>query len=381
MKNLGIFIFLLTILSIGLVSSVEISLKDSVQKGENFVVKVSGNFVKPLTKDNIHFYRRHLPTEMGQFDLVKIEGDYYFYLFVPLDKLADNYSVVLEGIEYKIGTTTKKDDVSKNFTIENETVPFTVSPPLIIAHEKYNVSLQNLKETSIEISLEKTDKIIEEIPAGESVESGGFLDSLFSLFSKEETNTTNVSETIEEVPTVSTSMISLKSGETKTLEYLAPEKKGFQMLEFYYEDSVYGSLIYNPEDRVEEIVSEDLSEINETINETNETIIYETNITNETIVTVNGTNITVINTTSCETANLSKCIVDKERCSGEIKYTDTEACCAGDCVQIEKSNTGKIIGWSIIIVLALFLTWFLKKKYRGANPGKINLFNIAKGKD
>ena len=146
-KVFFVFLFLL-ILALTLVSSVEVSLKEEVKKGENFVVKVSGNFYMPLQKENIKFYRKHLSTEMGEFELKKINEDYYFFLEIPKEKLAGNYSVVLEGIQYYKGRDISSEDISKNFTISENLVPFSISPPLLISDkDTYSVEIQNLMDS------------------------------------------------------------------------------------------------------------------------------------------------------------------------------------------------------------------------------------------
>lgn len=387
---------------LSLVSSIDIDVKENVKKGENFIIKVSGNFVRPLTTENVQFYRRHMDTSMGKFELKKIEGDYYFFLEIPLEKEADNYSVVLEGIEYWEGNKIVEKDVGKNFTILNETVPFSILPPLIVTNNSYNVTIQNLLPTRIEINLEKTIKTIEEIESSnETVESEGFLDILFGLFSKSEsineTNTTNV--TIETVVTESTSSkkITLKSGEKITIEYPALEKKGFEKLELYYENEGYAVLVYSLEDHPKIVVNE-----TEELNLTNESLMNETcsslnlTICNETKICVGNVTYLMnetcckgecvvkesVNTTAqnCSSIGGKSCKVNEEKCEGNITYTKTEACCIGECVSTKKSNTGKIVGWTIIIIILLFLTWFLKRKYLRAGPGKVNLLEVAKGK-
>src|SRR5665811_1628965 len=93
-----LFIFLFVFLLIVSVSAVDIEVKDSVKKGENFIVKISGTFVTPLKTSQVEFYRQHMTTTFSKVNLEKIEGDYYFYLAIPETKLADNYSIVLTDV-------------------------------------------------------------------------------------------------------------------------------------------------------------------------------------------------------------------------------------------------------------------------------------------
>jgi len=68
-----VFIFVILFLSLSFISAAEIEVNGKILKGETLVAKISGNFVQPLTGENIYFYRRHMPTSMGFYDLIKIQ--------------------------------------------------------------------------------------------------------------------------------------------------------------------------------------------------------------------------------------------------------------------------------------------------------------------
>lgn len=410
MSNKILFLFLFFVLTLGMVSSVEISIKDSVKLQENFVIKVSGTFVRPLTENNIMFYRisdsgQEIKTSMGQYDLEKINGDYYFYLSIPEEKIPGNYVISLENIEYKIGNSVYDDDVKKTFSISQQKVPFSISPAFKVleeSEENYEIEVLNLLSQQIEIGLEEGEKTMQEIEEGDSIESGGFLDFLFELFSSTEENQTS-NETTQQTETITYSdKLTLRSGESISLFYESPKEEGFKKVEFYYEDEVYGVLVYNPIDRTttqednitqedpteENITEENITEENNTSDE-NYTFENETTNQNESTEDIEDSNETSTNETlnedgvkACEAAGGEICKPNEEVCKeGDIKYSKGVKCCMSSCEKVEERGSNKLIGWGIIIAIAIFVAWFFKAKYRKAGPGKINLLDIGNKKD
>jgi len=395
MKGKVLVIFLFLVLSFGLVSSVDISVKDQVKLGENFVVKVSGSFYTQPTTSDIKFYREGITTSFGIVKLEKIEGEYYFFLEIPLEKIPGNYSVVLEDIEYNSGRDVIEGDVSANFEVLNEMAPFSISPPLLITSEDYDVEIQNLMDSQIKINLEKTSKPSE--VEGESVETGGFLDALFSIFGSDNTTadeTPKDEAVVIEEPTSGNS-ITLMSGEKKILHESAPEKKGFQLLELYYNGESYGVMVYSPEGKPEIEMDDDEKEdsdnvVNETeeVNETKTEDILEKKGINESEVIITDEGKVLNKTTNkeidldlktCAELNGTSCPIG-QKCNGKTELTIGAQCCLGTCEVIKKSSTGKVVGWFIIAAIAIFLTWFFKQKYKKAAPKKIDIVEASKPK-
>jgi hypothetical protein len=398
-----LFVFLFVFFMAGIVSAVQIDVKNQVEKGENFIVKVSGNFVSPPTASQVKFYREgHINTAFGTINIEKIEGDYYFYLSIPLEKLADNYTMVLENVQYYTTTGTVTGNIEANFTILNKTVPFTINPPLIVAHDSYSVDVQNLMDQGITIDLGKdnlTAQVYNDSSTTSTTKKISFFESLFG------TSTTDANTTTTDATPSST--VSLMSGEVKTLNFMAPATEGFEKLQLYYNGVSYSALVYNPYDRttstttttnetnttnatsqngtisINETTNVTINETgNVTLNQTdNNSILNQPNVT----VTENGT---IINKTTnktigstvlnCADLNGTKCDWNGgETCSSSTYNAADGACCLDTCQQPKKSNTGKIVGWSIIIIIVLFATWFFKKKYQRAGPKKIDLVSMA----
>lgn len=75
-RTILLFIFLLLILPI--ISAVEFDMKTELSRGETLMAKVSGNFVEPVLKENIFFYRGHVRIPM-EYGIAKIDEEYYIY--------------------------------------------------------------------------------------------------------------------------------------------------------------------------------------------------------------------------------------------------------------------------------------------------------------
>ena len=401
-----LFIFLFVFMMIGIVSAAQITVKPTLKNGENALVKISGSFTTPIFSNQIKFYREgHMITQFPQFTLKQIGNDYYFN-FTVLDKVPDYYTIVVENAKYKSGLDTVTSNLYENFTILNATVPFTISSPLVVAHDKYSLTLENvISDNPITVYLDgynSTTQIVQ-VNATNSTNNS--------------TNSTNVTETIpNSIPII------LDSYTPKTLTLTSQADQGFQTITFTYNNESYPVLVYNPQTRIEVTNNQNNTiPINETINQTNNLCengtlfngtCYNVTCPNGTLATPNFTNQTLTNWTcvnvTCENGtwvngtcngtlvnNTSSSTVGKtdltcsaqngticnwnggEKCTTSPFNAADGSCCLGKCYVPKKSNTGKIIGWFIILAIVLFGIWFYKKKYSRSGSGKVDLTSIA----
>jgi hypothetical protein len=65
-----------------------------------------------------------------------------------------------------------------------------------------------------------------------------------------------------------------------------------------------------------------------------------------------------------------------EKCDAEEITAKDDKCCLGTCKPIEKSSTGKLIGWTLLIVITGIIIWYLKVQSKKRN--EINLLETAK---
>src|SRR3990167_3111664 len=79
-------------------SAVQVDTKSEFSQGETLLAKISGNFINPLTKENIFFYRGHVRTPTI-YEISKTNNDYYLYAQL-LGKASGNYSLAIENTRY-----------------------------------------------------------------------------------------------------------------------------------------------------------------------------------------------------------------------------------------------------------------------------------------
>lgn len=369
MKKEILFFALVFILIIPSVSSVEITGKSTLQKGETFVVQVSGNFVNDIQKSNIMFYRRHMPTSIANYDLVKIEGKYYIYAKVDLEKIPDNYSMKISGVSYIQGTQTLTNPIIYNFTIINQTTDFWIYPGALITDKNFTIEVQNLQESTIIITIDKIN---------ESEENGGWTGWFSELFGGGDETTNEEEITIE-----------LMSGEIKNIPFALINETRLREIKLSSTNTEYYVPVYNIYNPGPINNETNQTQINNTDNNESQGNNTEINITDlnitepDLIIEITDENGTIIpideaKQMTCEELGGENC-PDKEgnNCTGEIFYAKTRCCLHGTCEIKEKSNTGKIIGWIIIVAVALIVAVVLKKNLK--KSGKpINLLSVGK---
>ncbi len=327
------------ILILPLMSAVEVDMKTEFSQGETLMAEISGNFLEYLEKENIFFYREHVRIPLD-YDMAKIDNKYYVYAQLG-DKEPNNYSLRIENTRYMQGVNIVEEDIIKNFVITDDLADFKINPGFIIADEPFTIEVQNLRDFKIEIDINEN----------ETTTGGGFFESLFNLGTFE-------------------SDIELFSGEIKNLEFDLGNETSFSFIELKTENITYKIPVYIFVIKTIETEEQNESE-EETTTEEEEEEELETTEEEE-------DEIKIVSTKTCAEENGTIC-GDNEICNGTIIQARDATCCLGTCEEIKKSNTGKILGWSMVIIIVVFVIWFFKAKYKGAKK-EINLLKIAKGK-
>ncbi len=329
------------LLLLPIMSAVQVDMNHEIKQGDVLVAKISGNFLQPILKNNVYFHRGYVAVPF-EFELLKIEQDYFIYTST-LGKIPGNYTITIKEAEYYIeGGQTSTDDLVINFSILEDYADFSVKPGALIADGAFSLELQNLKDTELTIYIDKNA----------SQEQQGF----FSFLSG--------------VGTPTGQAHTLKAGESKqvTLEFENIPNATLRTVQLSTDNFSTEIFVYA------------LSNVQEIVNETNQTEVNETEVnqtgTNET-VTINETDVPPISQT-CEEINGSIC-ERGQKCSAEQITAQDGICCIGKCVEKKRSKTGQIIGWTIIIILIGLYIWFYFKKYKKAKK-KVDLLKVAEGK-
>ncbi len=425
MKKSIIILFILIFLPI--ISAVEFDIKTEFSQGETLMAKVSGNFLDPILKENIFFYRGHVRISINP-KVAKIDDE--FYIYAPLlGKNPDNYSISIENVKYMKGSQVSEENIVQNFSITSDTADFSITPGFIITKEDFIIEAQNLQDYQITIQI-KTD----------AQSSGGFFDSLFEDTTEENSVTLKsgeikkISFEVEDITLPTFKKIELS---TEDLKYEIPvyvylnetvsgkKKKDFELEPselhismatnsnttriiylFNTGDKTLKNISLSVSDSLKPYLSFSISEIKELeenssikielyLSSDNEEKTIEGQITAKQedvlytysavflnfikdYIPLDGEEETITITKTCEEMNGAIC-KENEECDKEPKYAKDGKCCLGTCEEIKESSSGKIIGWSIVIAVVVFLIWFFKAKYRGAKR-EINLLKIGKGK-
>lgn len=345
------FIFLgFVILFLPLLTAVQVDIDPIYKQGQSLTIKLSGNFLGSLLKNNIYFYRDTYTLVPFEFDLLKINQD-YFISTTPVFKTPGNYSLVIKNTQYyTIGAQITSEDIIANFSISPEIADFSVKPGVLIANNAFDLELQNLRDNEIIVYLNKDNL---------SNNEEGF----FSFLSNSN-NQQGESYT-------------LKAGEIKQVQLdfqniSTPVLKKIILSTENTTNNVFVYLDYSSTQDSEPI------EINESnLTESNQTNLNKSNLTIESNQTSQEEK-TPYSSKPCEYWNGSIC-QENEECDSEKVTAQDRKCCLGNCTEKKKSTTSRIIGIIIFVVLVALYIWFYLKKYKKVK-NKPELLKVAQGK-
>lgn len=367
------FIFLLLLLFvIPLASSLDINMEGNISQGETVIATIQGNFLDAISSDNIEFYRGHVRTPFV-YDVGNIDGIYYIY-FQTSGKTQSNYSIIIKGVRYYVGSSISNDQISKNFTITSEQADFSVNTGFVVTNGNFSIEVQNLNPNTITISIDT------EVNSGSS---SGFFDFLFKnepVSNSGQGSVTLLSGEIEEID------ISIDDIDETTVRTLTLSSENT-----LYEIPVQVILQSKPNNTS----SNDTENINETIdtdnndteykNETEDNVSFwdlfkkpnqTTNDSNavddnedyDIVVDDQGNEHAVDNTgqildvpaSSKECSELNGVVCSSNQiCQNETSvYAKDAKCCLSSCVKKSTGKTGKIVGWIIIGFILLLIIWF-----------------------
>jgi hypothetical protein len=423
MKKL-LLLILLVLFCFQFVSAVEFNLRENFSQGETIITKISGNFLTPLSKANIFFYREpeHVKIPI-EYDISKLMGEYYAYVFIS-GKPSGNYSFSIEDARYLEGTAVIEEDIARNFVITPEKADFSLEPGFISASEDFFVEVQNLKDKQIIVkvktqSLNTSERNIlvysggvtaKEMPV--SVNSGEVKKIYFKLgtgISSLQTielssgNTTynlpvyistsveqtqepfslEPSELISSIPTNSITkktiyLYNTQDAEIKNISFsLSEEIKPFVNLSDSHIDGVDARSNYPIE---LSLFSPEEIEVSGTlkVNINGQSMLYS-QISLKFLEGYVSPNESKKSDKTCAELNGSICD-SSQKCSQQTIYAIDAVCCPGTCDSTaKKSSTGVIIGIIILVVIAGGIFWFYKRKYKTAKK-PVDLLKEAKPK-
>lgn len=421
---------LLALLLIPIISAVQIDMKSNFSQDETLITQVSGNFLEKIQVQNIFLYKGHVRVSFIPY--VKEMGDKFYIYGQLFGKSEGNYSLIIRNVDYFESGEVKDDDITKNFTITNNSADFSISPGFLQAAGEFSISAQNLIDTTLTVTSFIKNSTETEVETG-------FFSSLFGGSSASEKKT----ET------------QISPGQTKAIPFSVDNSYNNQLIYFvletgntYYEVPVFvlGSVIENesnpvfgfqPNQRDVFLATsshtfiylylynsgqENLTDISLFVSDTikpyvfiqNQTLLLDANSSAqiranissgildgifEGQITASSENLTsdfilILNfSKSYVPANGTKLFQtcaelsgqfcnENQICEGSIKNAvDSSAdkvCCVGSCKAIP-TNSGKIFGWMLVAIIVLLVIAFFVQRYVKAKK-PFNLLDFARKK-
>ena len=416
MKKITIILMILLIFP--LISSVEFETKNEFDQGETLIAVVLGNFLDQITRENIFFYRGHVRIPVI-YEIGKIQDDFHIYAMLT-GKEQGNYSVIIKDIRYMSGIEIVDEDIVKNFTITENTTDFSLNPGFVITSEDFFLEVQNLQEKRITIQIDIPGAFISEtsleLKSGElkriNFELNEEAQNLSSYFEEIKLNSEN---TDYSVPVFVSVMSDINITEEERLNFkfeprivdvsLATNSDSNRIVYLLNKGASVEDIFISVSPLLEPYVIVSPQKINTLEENSTEKIeIFITSGTEEIIIegqifarTENFTSSLILildfikdfipEEPEDEEVIMTTCVQiegiiceEGERCTGQISPTKDGNCCFAPaiCEETPKSQTGKIIGWGVIILVILLLFWF-SKKYKKVKP-KVDLLKIGKRK-
>ncbi|MFH1608052.1 MAG: hypothetical protein ABIA78_02870 [archaeon] len=401
-------LILLFVFSITLISAIQFDMNSEFDQGETLLAKVSGNFVEPILKENIKFFRGHVRISLDA-DVTKINDEFYIYASL-LGKTQNDYSIVIENVKYMQGAEIIDKDIVKNFSITNNTADFSITPGFISTNQDTNIEVQNLQDSEIIINIE-----IENSSEGENItlnrdsltlKSGEIEKVLVNVGSLEEPTfriikfkTANLEY---EISVYAFSKKEIEEPKQTSFKFepfesdvkMATNSETERIIYFYNTgETILDNVTFTISDSLAPYLSLLIEETQDIDSDSNVEIkLLLTSDSDEKSVSgqikakaeeeyaysvvyldfikdyipIDGEDeiIIITSTKTCEEESGTICEQDQE-CDGETIYAKDDKCCLGTCGERQSTtSTGKIIGWGIIIVVIVFLAWFFGKKMR-----------------
>jgi len=412
-KRISLFIFLILIFPI--ISAIEFDIKEEYAQGETIIARVSGSFLQPVLKESINFYRGHVKIPIV-YDVAKINNEFYIYAQL-LGRDSGNYSIVIENARYREGAGSVQEDITKNFTINENIADFAVDPGFVITTDSFNIEVQNLQDTTLTITAktneekggswfnilfgdERFDEKEVEVLSGDTETIYFDLNEInYSVLGIVEIETANLEYEIpvylllEEEPENETGdfkfveskinlSLSTEFSATRTIRLENLADKIIKDIDIYMSDALV-PYVNLSDDEVSRLREGDLEEIELTFLADEEEKTIEGQITarsgdlyaylpiyltfvKDYIPEIPDNETEVFTSKNC--AEIDGIICESnEECTGQSVYAKDGNCCLESCQEVKKSSSSKWLGWTIIILIVVFVAWFFKNKYMGTS--------------
>ena len=381
------------LLSINLISGLDLNLKSTYYPGETLQLEIPDAFLTNLQLVNIGIYKGasvHV-TPVESANLLKLDNKYYYYAILPAE--IGEYSLKIENIYHWEGASQTDAPILKSFSIVSTNSSYLSFDPGYIytskdfsivikaynANQDVNVEFAptDFKQT-FNLGYTKTKTVFIPITGVENITKADIKINSYSIpvaiIGKpiQRNETVNITYTIEDLMDIKTDKINAT--------ILADRDYPFEIIIVSYDLPVKNIKIAtsNNEIRVSPTLIEELYGgriINVTINSKNDLSGFiNLSIENSSVkipvyvyITKNSSQVNsnipiATEEKTCSQYSGAKCDESSgERCSGSETYVSDGLCCLGECIA-SPSSSGWLWGVLIFIILGAG-GWFLYNKY------------------
>lgn len=399
---------LFVVILLGLVqlsSAVSLSLEESYAQQETFVAEIEGVIVEPIVLTDVEFLRGHVAVSSFEYNIQRLGDRTFLYAITPATE--HNYTLIIHSIETFVNGQRKSVDLVHNFSVRNDTAPYTIRPGFMTTNTDFIITITLNEDTqrSLELSYRQNSSIllrpgennvpfeIEEFTYGlQTLHIGPYAFPIHSTYASEPISPPRI---LHFTPTRIEEHF-LRSSPTRTT-FIITNRAERELSGFTFE--------YN-KDRYE-LKPSTLKRLkaNETATFNLTLLSYETHIADRLRIRVDDEEfelpleMTITNETgpkgpgsvivpaeevyTCNELNGIVCLA-AQQCSGETVTSQDGACCRGTCVTVEEKTglawLGYLIGAAVVFILLILLGRYLKhrSKVKKENPLSTQIKKLEK---
>jgi len=392
MKQTLIYVTILITL-LPLTSALTIDIQETYKPGQTALITIQGNFVKPLTAEQIYFYQGRIQIPLV-YDLAKIKDKYYIYAILPNEE--KNLTLFIKDAHYIENTQEFNQDINKNFSVQGNLVDFSISPGFIITTKDFEIRVQSkTKALDIEYNFLGNKQQVY-VPEGQLKELTFSIQNIkeftltdIEISSPETTYKIPVAiipnKTIEDEGNIIISKKFRFSPNSRDIAVLLSEERKLKINLINLGNEDLKSIVFNVSDNLKNILNITPKEIDLPKDDSEEIILTikpdkiglfsgeilaksEEELASFKINVSVTQNLTYDNTQQIKTcAFLGGAICSRnEVCQATIQASLEGNCCvpADSCVEKKTNSIWKYILLLIIIVVLFSIAYFLVKKYR-----------------
>ena len=393
-------LFFLIILLTSVSSAISTDLKENYSPGETAIVKISGNILEPIMPKQVIFKRNNVAVPF-EYDLKKLDTDYYLWFITPLDSLGINYTLNINDISTtNLGKVEKVDHV-QNFSITGETSEYNVKPGFIFSREEFDIQVELNKDSEIEIGTNFPSSTTLTIKPGKNnihfpinsvkitelklVKLGKYNIPAYIIVNKSSEVLRKKNNTLVLTPD---SITSLRLKSDKKISYnIKIKNNGHNIIESLYIESNNDDIEITPSKKID-LEADEEREYNLTISSTEKDISEniqikseENNISIELPIHIefvdNFTSVRIENSSLDENNTEGFYCVELEgrlcpsstKCDGKLTDSLDGSCCLGECTTVNNQRSNAWIGYLIAGIMILVIV-FIYIKYKKVKPAK-----------